>query len=175
MVEKGVLRDRSEGERENCGREGYIYALSGNMLNIHEYRFSKSCSNHYDIKSTITFDEPPAVARPREQMLLYVNGMQSGYQDCCFIGGWFDYQTESGELVGLVDGSPGYVNLDLRTLPLTRVYIPEADKTVDGWQGSVSQTAVYTFTFPESDVGEFWFTGRGSEGLGYKWHYEFQK
>ena len=174
LVETKVLEDTYEVTQENFCLEstrGEIMRLSGNSINFHHYQLSKSCSGNWDIQGTISFETPPSYARPGEQVTLSTNGTVTGYQSCCFLGKWFNYYTEAGELTV----SPKYIYVDLRTLEETQVYYPYSDYTGSGRKGTVSDQATHTFTFPKSYVSEFWLTGRGNRGIGVSWRYEYQE
>ena len=178
LVETVILRSSYESTRENIclgeGRDGETITLSGNSVTGHWYSFSKYCGNHFDVRGTINFDSPPAQVNPGTQVILHANGLQSGYQDCCFIGIVFNYYTGAGYIEGEVEGSSGYISLDLKTLPITQVHYSDNGSTRDGWQGAVNESETYTFTFPSSG-SDFWCIARTNRGVGYAWHYQYQK
>ena len=175
LVETTVLSDGYESTREGIclgeGSDGEIITLSGSSITAHWYSFSQYCGNHFDINGTITFDTPPETVAPGATVTLNTSGIQSGYQDCCSLILWFNYYTDAGE----ISVSPEYVQLNLQTLPITQVSYPDDGTTRDGWQGTVTDQAATSFTFPEAYENDFWCSGRGNRGVGYAWHYQLQE
>ena len=164
LVETTVLSDGYESTREGIclgeGSDGEIITLSGSSITAHWYSFSQYCGNHFDINGTITFDTPPETVAPGATVTLNTSGIQSGYQDCCSLILWFNYYTDAGE----ISVSPEYVQLNLQTLPITQVSYPDDGTTRDGWQGTVTDQAATSFTFPEAYENDFLVLRQGQPG-----------